>query len=140
MRHHLPAFAILLMTACGQGPQDPNKGTAPLDQVANSRDKLDWAGLYKGELPCDQCAGTPTTVRIDKDGTYRLESLYACRHDTTIQDNGTFTWDDAGRTIILPAQGSGPRKFRVGEGYLIQVDQNGERIEDQADRRMLTKL
>ena len=42
----------------------------------NSRNSLDWDGIYSGILPCADCEGIKTDIQLHKDGTYRMARKY----------------------------------------------------------------
>lgn len=121
---------LLVLSGCQSGT--PNAHT--------SRDSLDWEGVYRGVLPCADCAGIETTLRITEDGKYELTSTYLGKASTSIVDRGSFDWHDDGGRIALRTR-QGPRYFRVEENRLRQLDTHGNRVEGAlAENYLLRKI
>jgi len=110
--------------------------------VANGspRLSLDWAGVYKGILPCADCEGIKVQVILNSDETYKVSYIYMGKDDTPHTFSGTFAWNEEGTVIRLPRENF-PTYYKVGEGELIQLDIFGNRISgDLADMYILTKI
>lgn len=99
----------------------------------NSQNALDWAGTYRGTLPCADCAGIVTIVHLKQNGEYDLYTHYLKDdHQGMTLQSGRFTWDDAGRYVTLQhevSQGEASYRFQVGENVLFMLDQEGKRID-----------
>lgn len=125
------AAALLIgFAACQSQPSGTESNEAAslaLSTADNSQNALDWAGTYKGVLPCADCPGINTAIRINNDGTYVLETLYQDRGDSVFVENGTFTWDASGSSITL-SEGE-QQQYQVGENQLFALDMEGKRIE-----------
>lgn len=104
-----------------------------------SANALDWSGSYRGVLPCADCEGIETTVRLNQDQTYVYETHYLGRSSgTTLQ--GKFSWNAGGNTITLDGLKHAPNQFLVGENQLILLDATGHRMQgDLAERYVLTR-
>lgn len=111
--------------------------------VDNSRISLDWAGAYRGIVPCTDCEGIKTEMVLDASGTYRLTTLYlGVEGAEPIVFEGRFEWDKSGNKITLrePKTGEAPKQYQVGEEKLFQLDQQGKRITGKmADKYILHK-
>lgn len=113
--------------------------TAPADPAHNARNALDWAGSYRGVLPCADCPGIETTVTLHPDGRYASAARYLGRNDKPFTDEGTFAWDATGGVITL--SGQEPVRYRVGENRLIRLALDGSPITGAlADHYVLTKM
>lgn len=124
---------IFLVTSCNS----ENKKETPvavepqLEQVEmgtlgdNSMTSLDWAGIYKGELPCADCEGIKTVVTINSDKTYNIQETYLGKETTPNETEGTFEWDDQGQRILLSEERNA---FFVGENTLTLLDSDGNKI------------
>ncbi|MFD1631250.1 copper resistance protein NlpE [Pseudopedobacter beijingensis] len=142
--------AGLFLGACQNRSTQQNEGelandssTVIADTTAyadNSQTSLDWAGTYSGTLPCADCEGIKTTITINQDGKFERKSEYLGKGDNNIFDEkGTFTWDSAGRNIITKI-GTETYQYKVGEGFLQQLDQEGNEITGNlADHYILKK-
>lgn len=108
-----------------------------------SQSSLDYAGTYKGTLPCADCEGIEVELTIDMDSTYALNSKYLGKGDDKGNTKqGTYKWIDGG-TIELEDldTGAGPTKYKVGEGQIWQLDLQGNKVEGSlADKYILKKL
>lgn len=97
-------------------------------QTKNSKNSLDWDGTYSGVLPCDDCAGIDTFLRLKEDQTFELTKRYldsADRQEKEEKTQGTFSWNQDGSAITLSGVDAEPKSFRVEEIYLTPLDSNG---------------
>lgn len=111
------------------------------DAAHTSRNSLDWNGDYHGTVPCADCPGIETTLKLNQDLTYKIKMVYLDR-DGAVEEEGKFEWNDDGQKITLhPAEeGSATLSFFVGENMLYQLDKRGNRITgDIADEYRLEK-
>ncbi|MCW5619581.1 MAG: META domain-containing protein [Burkholderiales bacterium] len=109
------------------------------DPAHNARNSLDWAGTYRGVLPCADCEGIDTVVTLANDGTYRTQSKYLGKDDQVFSEEGSFTWNEAGNTVTLP--GREPAKYFVGENRLTRLALDGSRISGSlAEHYVMTKI
>ena len=93
----------------------------------NSMNSLTWEGIYTGSLPCADCQGIKTMLKLNKDLTYEIESKYLGKSDEIHKSAGTFTWDKSGNKISLnnSAQNIAAISYAVGENRLTQLDAKG---------------
>lgn len=105
----------------------------------NSENSLDWAGSYQDTIPCADCPGILTTVKLYEDGTYSYKAEYLERK-TTIIDTGRFMWHNNGSVVHLKGKDINT-KYKVGENVLIQADDNGNVVQtDMSDKYDLHKI
>lgn len=100
------------------------RAEAPPDNAHNSRNALDWAGVYEGVTPCADCPGIKLRLTLQQDGRYELSTQYLERPVAPQTARGQFSWNAAGSTVTLDAAG-GNQQFRVGEGRLLQLNRDG---------------
>jgi uncharacterized lipoprotein NlpE involved in copper resistance len=109
----------------------------------NSRNSLDWAGTYSGTLPCADCEGIATVLRLDSNGQFVITTTYVGKSTTPFTEQGGFVWIEDGSTIRLNFEGNGADRanlYRVGEGNLTQLDMDGKVITGAlAEMYVLTK-
>ncbi|WP_297338492.1 copper resistance protein NlpE [Algoriphagus sp.] len=119
----------------------PETMEIPVTPEDNSMSALDWAGIYKGTLPCADCEGIETELALNQDGTYSYKTNYLGKNDALEEEyTGKFTWDEQGRTIQLEGLKGAPGKYQVGENQLWHLDQDGNRISgDLAENYILKK-
>lgn len=137
MKHFLlVTFSAIFLAACSSNTDKTEDATtdttaAPVSTITgdNSMNSLDWAGVYKGTVPCADCEGIETTITIANDSSYVLSLNYLGKKGAApIEKKGTFSWNAAGNTITLNGITDGANQYLVGENRLIQLDLNGERI------------
>ncbi|HLR36509.1 MAG TPA: META domain-containing protein [Chitinophagaceae bacterium] len=126
---------VLFIVSCGVSSKITKNNP---DGAHNSRNSLDWNGVYKGVLPCADCPGIRTTIQLTEDGHYKEETKYLGRNDSgAFNESGTFSWYDAGGKIRL-ANGD---QYMVGENKLIRLNQDGLKVKGSlADHYILSKL
>ncbi|WP_151720543.1 copper resistance protein NlpE [Gemmobacter serpentinus] len=126
-------FALVL-AAC-----QPDGVRLPDPTGDTSQNALDWAGRYEGLLPCADCAGIRSVLDLTEDGHFTLSETYEGKGGTAFVTKGRFTWDAAGSVITL-GKGSDLRRFKVGEGRIWHLDQQGRVIDGAlAENYILTK-
>lgn len=100
---------------------------------------LDWEGTYEGTLPCADCPGIKTTLTINEDHTYVMEQEYLDR-DSKHSEKGSFDWNENGSDITITSEDGNKQIFKVGEGRIFFLDQEGKMIEGElADNYVLIK-
>lgn len=120
----------------------PAHEAAPVPDMHNAENALDYEGTYSGTVPCASCEGIVTTATLNKDKTFTLKEEYkGGKEPGTFDAKGTyevkgniatlkFTGKDADRTL----------KFHVGENQLFMLDANDKIIEGElAKNYILTK-
>lgn len=88
----LLAFAaVLFLLSCASTKRSNphNRSTA-----------LDWAGVYTGTLPCVDCDGIVTTVKL-YNNTYEKETQYKGKGNQSFTESGSFVRDKSGNKITL---------------------------------------
>lgn len=139
MKYCLTAMCGLsiLFTANGCATMPTPAGSS--DAGHNSRNALDWAGTYKGVLPCADCEGIETIVTLKGDGTYSSTSHYLGKDGGSFGQRGSFQWDADGNGIRL--SGDDPARYRLGENRLTRLALDGTTVSGPlADHYVLTKL
>lgn len=102
-----------------------------LEAQHNSRNSLDWNGIYSGILPCADCEGIKTDIELHKNGTYRMARKYLGQRDTLFTESGMFRWNEEGSNIILIKDNNSQDQehYKVGEGQLIKLGKNSQPIQ-----------
>jgi len=111
----------LLASGC---PSPSQAVTAISDTVHTSRNALDWAGAYRGVLPCADCQGIETVVILKSDGTFTKHFKYLGKGDEVFSNVGHFTWNAAGSIVTL----AGDAQYLVGENHLTRLALDGSRV------------
>jgi uncharacterized lipoprotein NlpE involved in copper resistance len=133
----LASVACLATLGACQKQIDPE---AVPDSVHNSANSLDWAGVYKGVLPCADCMGIETQLELQSDLTYVLQTRYLGRSEEPFTEQGRFIWNEAGSKIRLQHASDGVSHYRVGENIVEQLDLDGKVIRDAPMPLQLLKI
>lgn len=130
----LSAAALVAFSSCANRNSKKAKDAAAnqTEQAAaaadthNSRNSLDFEGVYTGTMPCADCPGIKVNVTIDRDGNWSKTMAYL---DTPniFASQGIYTWDDSGSRIML-TDGESTEMYSVGENTLTLLDQDGNEI------------
>jgi len=104
-----------------------------------SQNSLDWAGVYEGTIPCADCEGIKTTIKLKDNDTFTYNAEYVGKN-ASVQDSGKFMWHDNGSIVHLTGQDLNTQ-YKVGENVLIQLDTEGKKIEGSiAEKYKLNKV
>src|SRR6056297_3550744 len=126
----------LFVTFCNSDRESTSetvKESAP-DPIHNSMNSLDWAGIYKGTLPCASCRSIKMEIVLKRDGTYQQTNVYQNDEESdAVISSGTFSWNESGSTITLN-NAEKPNQFFVGENYLTKLDIDGNRVRSEERR------
>lgn len=96
----------------------------------SSRNSVDWAGFYKGMIPCADCEGIEVDIQLNEDNTYKRVMNYLGKGENKFTDDGPFEWDDTGGKIRFKTNGEDVGNwYRVGENQLLMLDADGNSID-----------
>jgi uncharacterized lipoprotein NlpE involved in copper resistance len=110
------------------------------DAAHNSRNSLNWDGLYTGLIPAAAGPGINVRIQLNKDGSYEMSYQYIDRGSERFEAAGTFVWNEAGSVITLDTE-EFPPHYKVAENRLIQLDMEGNIITGPlAEDYVLTKV
>lgn len=143
------AFALIVLGACNTAkrtstsPEGSSEaaftgGEINPDPAHNSRNSVDWAGVYRGVIPCADCPGIEDEIRLNDNLTFERLMVYQER-DGRFSEKGRFEWDNTGGKIRLINEESpdqGGSWFRVGENRLIMLDIEGNPIDNNIPAEM----
>lgn len=98
-----------------------------------AQNALDYAGVYKGQIPCADCSGIDVELTLDYNGNYDYKTTYlgTKNGDQTFDNQGRFTWNKAGQVVTLEGTSGGPDgeiRYFVGENVLRPANKNGKII------------
>ncbi len=128
-------FFLILLCFCF--PLGVSKSSFSADTAHSSRNAVDWAGVYRGMIPCADCEGIEQEITLTQDGKYSLRSRYKGKSQEILRETGEFQWSNDNSIITLSPERNGQRYY-VGEGQLLMLDQEGRKIE--GDLAALYKL
>lgn len=134
--------AALLLAACNDTKKEEVVTPEVIEQNTQaefvdehtSENSLDWAGIYKGQLPCADCSGINVELTLEDNGHYLYKQTYLETRDgdQTFDEEGSFTWNNAGQVVTLDGTEGGPDgavRYFVGENVLFPADKDGKIIE-----------
>lgn len=127
---------VLFLTGCKTNAEDPDRVnvddvtpfTASQIDAHNSKNSLDWEGAYSGVLPCEDCMGIDTFLKINRDHTYTVtQRVVDSAGDSSeeMRNEGTLFWNEEGSSITLENIHGEISTFRVGELFLTPLNKNG---------------
>ncbi|WP_435136056.1 copper resistance protein NlpE N-terminal domain-containing protein [Formosa sp. A9] len=135
MMKNISLFLVLAITIISCKSTSETSTDTPVGDT--SQTSLDWNGIYVGTTPCADCPGIKTVIILNNDLTYTKQTKYLERPVDATSETGTFSWNAAGNTVTLKANGNTQAYF-VGEGTLTHLDLNGKKITgDLADKYVL---
>lgn len=125
------------LTACSPKPADdaPAQAAAasaaqqPLQAVAQSNSS-EWAGVYRGELPCPNCDYIEAELTLNPDLSYAFQSRHVGRvaGEMPATRQGVFHWRDDGLVQLDDAADN--MVFFVGKGALEMRGADGKAYPD----------
>lgn len=139
------AASIFITAGCGSKEKNNNAQNSNFEfeqtYIPQSiSDSIDWAGTYRGILPCADCEGIETMLAITEEMTFHIKTRYLGKDETVFEQKGNFLWNEEGDKIIINEKGGYKRSYLVGEDYLLQLDLEGNRITGElADKYYLKK-
>jgi uncharacterized lipoprotein NlpE involved in copper resistance len=138
---HILTFFLFIAIFQGCNPVFAETAEATDKDLHHAQNSLDWPGIYRGFVPCDDCKGIKSTLALNKNNSYLLITQYVGKSEREIVEKGKFISGDKSNTIILtPRDNSAPRQYLVGENMLIQLDNTGNRVTGKlADRYILRR-
>ncbi len=137
MRYIIFAFCIMLLIAgCKTNVEENDQITteevipfnAEQIEAHNSKNSLDWEGSYSGVLPCEDCMGIDTFLKLNRDQTYSVTQRFVDSigdSSEAIRSEGEFFWNEEGSAITLENIKGEISTFRIGELFLTPINRNG---------------
>lgn len=152
------ALSSAALAACSK-PETPNSATPAASAAAQpaseasapgstlpagdtAETSLDWAGKYKGVLPCADCEGIEMQLELKSDKTYELTEEYLGKgKGNEFKTKGAFSFDAKNPSVITLDQAADKRKFFIGENFAEVRDiETGEAIETQLNYKLDKEL
>ena len=78
---------------------------------------------YQGTLPCADCDGVVTTLTLNPDGTFFMESEYLANKPVKFSQKGKYTEVEEG-VVELTLDNNDKVYYQIEEGEAIMLDQN----------------
>jgi heat shock protein HslJ len=114
----LISFAIIL-SAC--------------DLFQNKSKNQEWVGIYRGVMPCADCAGIKTQLELRANNEYILTQKYMGKNDTIFKHKEDFEWNKNSKIISLNnyINPSLNNKYIYENNSLKLLDSEGNKIQSE---------
>ena len=122
------ACLTLMMAACTNQQQKKSEESTKTDFIAdihNAENALDYEGTYKGTFPAADCPGIETTLTLNNDRTFTLDSKYIDRNQT-YNESGKYTLK--GNLLTLVSNDGEEEYYKVEENPLRKLDRDKKEI------------
>ncbi|PID65878.1 MAG: hypothetical protein CR975_05570 [Gammaproteobacteria bacterium] len=91
------------------------------------KQRLHWQGIYNGFLPCASCPGIVTTIKLNHNKTFAKTDLYLGEKGGYFSKQGTFSFTEDGKHIVIKPKTGGKTMYAVEENRLIMLNEAGEK-------------
>src|SRR6476620_10089222 len=124
MKLYLILIALLLMASCNRKPKNSDPPLAPTEittdtivavDIPKANNSLEYLGIYKGKLPCDDCPGVETSLELSEDFSYSMTKKFLGKPEKPLEQKGTYSWNKSETAIILDNVKGSPNQYLVGE-------------------------
>ncbi|MCE2740295.1 MAG: copper resistance protein NlpE N-terminal domain-containing protein [Sphingobacteriales bacterium] len=99
--------------------KNPWLSTAPATAVK------DWDGAYLGVVPCPNCEGIQTMIKLNKDNTYTIQTKYLGKGTDILEDKGKIYWNSDGFNLLL-LNGSDSSFIKLSLNQITLLDAEGK--------------
>lgn len=89
----LTTAIIMAMLGCARSQKKTTlreKESATMVADTANTESRNYYGTYEGTLPCADCGGIRTTLKINGDTTYELRSEYLGKKDSIFEESGIY--------------------------------------------------
>ena len=99
--------------------KNPWLSTAPATAVK------DWDGAYLGVVPCPNCEGIQTMIKLNKDNTCTIQTKYLGKGTDILEDKGKIYWNSDGFNLLL-LNGSDSSFIKLSLNQITLLDAEGK--------------
>lgn len=148
----LLVLAATVMIGCKNGEKKESTSEEMMETVKNddsaviddhnSKNSLDWAGVYEGTVPCADCEGIKTVLELNEDNSYSLSETYLGKPEknSEVKRTGNLSWNEAESEVTLK-NGDDVMQYKVGENQLLMLNTEGKLIDGKmSDLYILKKI
>lgn len=136
MKHPFFLFSLtcLVILSCGQA-----KTNSVADEKKTSPKKIDSVkhGIWYGNLPCADCNGILTVLRLNKNGLFEIQSLYSGKSNEIVRTIGHWQPIDNGKIIELKSQDDSDNVmyYQISQNQIKLLDREKNTIKGDHDER-----
>lgn len=134
MRALLFLFLLMLVLSCNSQKKAAKAQKEYTAKMAHSsKNSIDWKGVYRGVLPCENCEGIQTELILMKNNTYEIAKMYEGKSTEIEVETGLLRWSSDGNSITLYASNNTTAfaNYAVQENQLVRLDTKGEKIQNE---------
>jgi heat shock protein HslJ len=99
----------------------------PWLSVAPATAVKDWEGAYMGVVPCADCEGIQTMIKLNKDNSYTIQTKYLGKGPEIFEDKGKISWDKNGFLLLL-LSGDDSSLVKLSLNELTLLDKEGKPV------------
>lgn len=117
------ACCTVAMMSCTNSKKPDAASSVDSTEVAdmhNAETSLDYFGEYKGTIPAADCPGIKMTLVLNKNLTFKLNSIYIDRKDGEFNEEGTF--EVKGNLLTLTDKSGEKSYYKVEEGRIVMLN------------------
>jgi len=94
-------FVLSLLMSYPTFAQKKKDKKNPWLSVAPATAVKDWDGVYMGVVPCPDCEGIQTMIKLNKDNSYTIQTKYLGKGTEVLEDKGKVFWNKDGFNLLL---------------------------------------
>ncbi len=124
--------ASIILSSCNFSLKAQKSEKKKSSIVESIKKTPELTGVYLGMLPCADCSGIKTEIRLSGDSTYETAIRYLGKPLDVFLSHGHYKWDKAEKKIILEkGEGSniGPQQFLFRNDSLIALNSEGKKFQ-----------
>ncbi len=125
-------LGLCFLSSCGGSQKTNDKGgyvttsdTTTLQSV-NEQDSI-ILHTYFGVLPCADCMGIETFVKLEENNTYTQQITYLDTDKPVFKEKGKFKWCAKSRLLTLISNKNDTTRFEVGENNITLLGKDGKK-------------
>jgi heat shock protein HslJ/uncharacterized lipoprotein NlpE involved in copper resistance len=125
-------LTFLVVFSCSSGKSGIQNNKEPLKTISGKdNNSSKYTGYYVGILPCADCEGIQTEIKLNNELSFELATRYLGKSNQVFRSSGTFKWNDSGNIITVTddKEQPGQNQFLVEGNRLIKLDAGGNQIE-----------
>lgn len=150
MKQILALTLSVLLWSCTQNKQEQTQNSTPETQMDtvevfddhSAKISLDYEGTYTGMLDCneeDDCDSIKIVITLNgEDYTKTITRKSKNKDIDKYEISGKYTWNDKGNSILLNGAEE-PNRYFVGENYLNQLDEKGNKYDPEVAIKYILK-
>lgn len=118
-------ISIFILNACQS--DKPKQAENQNEEVTTER-PADWAGTFRGTIPCEDCEGIKLEVRLSANNTYQLFFQKFGLDEAVHSKGGTVRWKEGENVVVLEGinEHSGFQQLQIGPNFAKVLNAEGK--------------